>query len=81
MPNYVEHSTLVGMPLPYRAVHGLLMTGTEVLARALALARERSLDTAVIAEITASMALANAARAMVLAIHHTRSITRGPSDA
>lgn len=74
--NYVDQSTLSGMPLPYRAVHALLATGSECLTRAMAIAKERSLDTAVIAEITASMALANAARAMVIAIHETRGFIK-----
>lgn len=74
MPN-VDRSTIATMPIHYRAVHGLLVTGTECLRRAEGIAKERSLDTAVIAEITASMALASAARAMVIALHLSRRHT------
>lgn len=67
-----ERSPLDGMSLHYRAVHNLLVTSTECMIRAIGIARQQSLDPAVIAEINASMALANAARAMVIAIHQTR---------
>lgn len=70
-----DHSALDRLSIPYRAIHGLLATGAECLARAEGIAKERSLDPAVIAEISASMALASAARAMVIAIHQSRGLT------
>lgn len=59
------------MPLPDRAVHDLLSTGSECLTRAFGIAKERGIDAAIIAEVAAAMALANAARAMLIAIHQS----------
>lgn len=72
--------TIHSMSPAYRALHGLLATAGDILCRASDLAKDRSLEPAVIAEITASMALANAARAMTIAIHETRSLTGGSSS-
>lgn len=73
--NYVDQSALQGMSIPYRACHGLLATGIECLSRANGIAKERGLDPALIAEITAAMALANAGRALLIALHHSGRTT------
>lgn len=68
---YVDQSTLSGLSLPYRTCHALLVTGIECLSRSAGISKERGLDPAVIAEITAAMALASAARAMIIALHQS----------
>lgn len=72
MRNYVDDGALTGMSRDYRELHLLLCGGVEALAQATALAKLRGLDTAVVAETTASMALAQAARALVVLIHERR---------
>lgn len=72
-PRYMDaaEAAIARMPIGDRAVHGLLSTGGECLARAFGIAKERGIDPAIIAEVAAAMALANAARAMLVAIHQS----------
>lgn len=70
--HYVDQSTLTNMDIASRAMHGLLASASEILSRAVHLSTERSIDPAVVAEAKAAWALANAARAMIVAIHETR---------
>jgi hypothetical protein len=68
------------MPLKLRHIHGLTVTMAATAGQAIAFAKEHSLDPTLIEELEASAALANAARARVVAIHQ-RAAKNGATHA